>query len=129
MTNDQRGLANDQGPTTNDGLLGNHQLAAAFFLEGHGLIEGGDGALCHFVRGRLGGDALQPQAGRGHQGKERSAMLGGEADDLVGNPSNQRQQRDPDREACPERLNGNGHVDKQGTDSFFTSFLLLPNLP
>ena len=52
------------------GTLGNHQFAAAFFFEIHGLVEGGDGALRHFIGWRLRGDALQPEARRGHQGEE-----------------------------------------------------------
>ena len=43
---------------------------------------------------RLGGDALQPEAGRGHQREQRSAMLGGEANDLVRDAGDHRQQRD-----------------------------------
>src|SRR5579864_2752701 len=76
------------------GPLGNHQLAATFLFQRHGLVKGGDGALGLRVGRRLGGDALQPQAGSGHQREQRSAMPGSEADDLIGNSGDDRQQGD-----------------------------------
>ena len=59
--------------------LSNHKLAAPLFFQLHGFVERENGAFYFAVIGRLGGDPLQPQSGRGHQGKERAAMLGGEA--------------------------------------------------
>ena len=41
------------------------------------MIKGYDGALSLFIGRRLGRDPLQPQARRGNERKERSAMLGG----------------------------------------------------
>ena len=64
--------------------LGNDQFAAPLFFKGHGMIERSDGALGLIVGRRLGSDPLQPEAGRGHEGEKRSAMLGGEADDFIG---------------------------------------------
>ncbi len=50
--------------------LGNDQFAAALFLQGHGVVQGDNGAFRLLVRRGLGGDALQPEAGGGHQGEE-----------------------------------------------------------
>ena len=73
------------------------------FFERHGVVQRDDGALGLVVGRRLGGDALQPEAGRGHQGEQRSAMLGGEADDLVRDAGDHRQQHDAHAELGPER--------------------------
>ena len=51
----------------------------------------GDGGL--LVGRRLGGDALQPKPGRRQRGQERSAALGGEADQLVTEARDERQQQ------------------------------------
>ena len=42
----------------------------------------------------------------GHQREQRTAMLGGKADDLVRNAGNHGQQRNANAEPCPERLTG-----------------------
>ena len=64
-TTDDRRLICD-GKLSQRESLRNHQFAALRFLESHGLVESDDGALRHFVRRRLSGDALQPKAGSGH---------------------------------------------------------------
>src|ERR1700739_3819209 len=99
--------ANDERPSTNDEVsrwepLGNHQLATALLLERHGVLQRDNGALRFLIRWRLGGNSLQPQAGRSHEGKQGSAMLRREADDLIRNPGNDGQQGDPRSEARPE---------------------------
>src|SRR5215471_3966029 len=71
--------------------LGDNQFAAALFLERHGLIESHDSALRLIVCRRLSGYSLQPKTRRGHKGEQRTAMLGREADDLVGEACNHRQ--------------------------------------
>src|SRR5260221_13348062 len=82
--------------------LGNHEFAAALLFELHGFVQGEDRAFDFAVIRRLGGDPLQPEAGRGHQREEGAAMLGGEADNLVGNASNQRQKNNAFRKPRPE---------------------------
>ena len=90
--------------------LGDYQFATVFFFQSHGTIESDNRALRLLVRWRLRCDALQPQAGSGHQRKERTAMLGGEADDFIRDAGYYRQQNDARREARPERREGNQHV-------------------
>jgi hypothetical protein len=74
-----------QRPTTTGQRrpLGNYQLAAVLFFERHGKIQRDDSAFGLIVGRRLSSDALQPEAGRGHQCEQRSAVPGGEADDLI----------------------------------------------
>ena len=68
--------------------------AALRLFERHGAFQRADGHRGLVVGRGLGGDALQPQAGRGEGGQERAAALGGEADQLVAQPGDQRQQHD-----------------------------------
>ena len=70
--------------------LGNDQFAAVLLFQRHGMIQRDDSAFGLGVGRRLGGDALQPEAGRGHQSEKRSAVLGGESDNLIRNASDQR---------------------------------------
>src|ERR1700730_4119458 len=103
-----------RGKYSRGGPLGNYQFTAAFFFERHGVVESDDGALGLLVGGRLRRDALQPKAGRGHQGKERAAVFGGETDDFVGDAGNHRQQHDPRSETRPECGEWNQHVKADG---------------
>ena len=64
--------------------------------------------------GRLRGNALQPQAGLGHHGEQRRAVLGGETDQLIRNSGDHRQQRDARGKASPEGHGRNQHVDEHG---------------
>lgn len=71
VMNDQEegALANDRrrATTSDQGrVLGNDQLAAVLLFQRHSFVERGDGALRLVVGRRLGGDALQPEAGSGH---------------------------------------------------------------
>jgi hypothetical protein len=68
-------------------FLGDDELAALGFFERHGAFQRADGDRGLLVGRRLGGDALQPQAGRGEGGQERAAALGREADQLVAEPT------------------------------------------
>src|SRR2546421_80502 len=90
--------------------LGNDQFAAALFLQGHGVVQGDNGAFRLLVRRGLGGDALQPEAGGGHQGEERSTMFGCESNNFVGSAGNHREQCDPHSEASPESGHWNQRV-------------------
>src|SRR5713101_7397926 len=56
------------------GPLGNNEFAAVLFFQCHGTIQRDDGALGLVVRRRLGGDALKPEARRGHEREQRSAV-------------------------------------------------------
>ncbi len=62
-------------------------------FEGHGAFERMDGNGGLLVGRRLGGDALQPEAGRGEGGEEGSAALGGEADQFITEAGDERQQQ------------------------------------
>src|SRR4051812_42067544 len=83
-------------------LLSNYQFAAMLLFQRHGMFEGGDRALRLVVRWRLGSDALQPEAGSGHQGEQRSSMFSGKTDDLVRKASDYRKQHDAYRKLGPE---------------------------
>ncbi len=54
-------------------VSGDDQFAALRFFQRHGAFERVDGDRRLVVGRRLGGDALQPQAGRGERGQERAA--------------------------------------------------------
>src|ERR1019366_7234823 len=65
------------------GPLGNHEFAAMLLFERHGRIESDDRAFHFAVVRRLRRDPLQPQSGSCHERKERAAMFGREADNLI----------------------------------------------
>src|ERR1700687_479425 len=90
--------------------LGNHQLATVCLFQLHRFIQRDDGALNLAVIRRLGRNPLQPQSWRRHQRKKRTAMLGGKANDLIGDAGNEWQQRDANSESGPERMHRNRHI-------------------
>src|SRR5208283_2860686 len=73
--------------------LSDNQFAALRLFQRHGAFQRvyGHGGL--LVGRRLGGDALQPQAGRRQSSQERPAALGRETDQLVTEARDKRQQQ------------------------------------
>src|ERR1022692_2192710 len=96
--------------------LSDDQFAALGLFKGHGAFERvyGHGGL--LVGRRLGGDALEPQAGGGEGGQERSAALGGEADQLVTDARNEWQQKHAAQQFHAEAGKRNQHVNEHGNE-------------
>src|ERR1019366_4975850 len=103
-----KGFTENREPRTGNytlrrGPLGNNEFATMLLFQRHGRIESDDRAFHFAVVRRLRRDALQPQPGSCHQRKERAAMLGREADDLIRNPRNHGQESNALPEPRPER--------------------------
>src|ERR1022692_1759740 len=96
--------------------LSDDQFAALGLFKGHGAFERvyGHGGL--LVGRRLGGDALEPQAGGGEGGQERSAALGGEADQLVADARDEGQQQHAAEQFHAEAGKRNQCVNHHGDD-------------
>src|SRR6266568_5021717 len=92
------------------------QFAALLFFEGHRAFESADRDGGLIVRRALGGDALEPEAGRGHGGEDRTAAFGGEANQLVADAGDDRQERDSAEQFGHKTIERNDGVEQDGHD-------------
>src|ERR1017187_2098690 len=97
-------------------VLGDDELAALGLFEGHGALKGVDGDGRLIVGGRLGGDALEPEAGGGDHGHKRAWVFGGEADDFVAQADHHGDQGDARQDHGEHGGEGDERVDRNGED-------------
>src|SRR5215469_6192656 len=96
--------------------LGDDQLAALRSFEGHGAVERANCHLGLIVGRRLRGNALQPQAGRRYERKNRTGPLSGKTDEFIAQPDRHGQQQNAADQLGPECIERNQRVDGNGEE-------------